>query len=237
MNIAIVDDEKISCMQLQALVKRYAQDHNLELTIETHTDPQAFIDGFCTGKYSIIFLDIYMGDITGLDVAEAIRKEEKDSMIIFCTTSVDSMPQAFLFHAFDYIVKPAKQERIQQLLDDALHVLPTVERFVTLNVNRQRINLKLADIVSVTTSGHYLDITDRTGEVYSIRMTLSQFQEQLQGDIRFLSINKGVVVNMDYVDRIEDGICILTDNSQFPVKIRELTQINQALHDYRFQKE
>lgn len=237
MNIAIVDDEKISCMQLQALVKRYAQEHNLEITIDYFTDPQVFLDTFTADRYAIIFLDIYMGDITGLDVAESIRKREKDAMIIFCTTSVDSMPQAFMYHAFDYIVKPAKPDRINQLLDDATHVLPEVERFVTLTINRQHINLRFSDIASITTRGHYLDVTVGNGDIHSVRMTLSQLMEDLDGDERFLSINKGVIVNMDFIRSIEDGICILVDDNQFPVKIRELTQINQAIHDYRFRKE
>lgn len=237
MNIAILDDEKISCMQLQALVKRYATDHNLEITIESYTEPESFLSHFEAGRYTIIFLDIYMGDISGLDVAESIRKIEPDAMIIFCTTSVDSMPQAFRFHAFDYVVKPAKPDRINQLLDDATNVLPTVERYITLSVNRQKVNLKYSDIAVASTSGHYLDITDGSGNVYTSRMTLSQLLEQLQDDGRFLSINKGIIVNMDYIRAIEDGICILQDNSQYPVKIRELTQINQAISDYRFSKE
>ena len=177
-----------------------------------------------------------MGDITGLDVAEAIRAKEKDAMIIFCTTSVDSMSKAFLIHAFDYIVKPAKPDRINQLMDDVLHFLPTVERYVTLNVNRQKLNVKLSDITAITTQGHYLMISDASGDTYNVRMTLSQLQEELAGDSRFLSINKGVVVNMDYIRTIEDGVCILEDDAQFPIKIRELTQIQQAISDYRFQK-
>ncbi|MBR6281975.1 MAG: LytTR family transcriptional regulator, partial [Lachnospiraceae bacterium] len=115
-------------------------------------------------------------------------------------------------------------------------VLPEVEHYVTISVNRQKYTLKRSDITSITTQGHYLIITNVDDEEFQSRNTLVQFMDELEQDERFLAINKGVVINMDYIDRIEDGVCILTDGQQFPVKIRELSQISQKIQDYRSHK-
>ncbi|MBR1629564.1 MAG: DNA-binding response regulator, partial [Lachnospiraceae bacterium] len=56
----------------------------------------------------------------------------------------------------------------------------------------------------------------------------------LEGDKRFLMINKGIVVNMDRIRTIEKGSCTMTDGTVFPIKVRKASQITQTWQNYIF---
>ena len=234
MKICIVDDEAECSEALQSLLNEYVTARGLDLEIDTFSDSASFLAVFHPDTYSLIFLDIFIDDMTGLEIAQQIRQQSDRCMLVFCTTSLDSMAGAFSTHAYDYIVKPVTAERVTKLMDDALRVLPKIERYLTFTCNRQEVRLFLSDCVSVTTSGHYLDITDRNDNVYRTRLTLSELREMTKSDERFLLINKGIVVNMDYIRTIEERICVLSNGEQFPIKVRESAEIAKQWQDYCF---
>ena len=103
------------------------------------------------------------------------------------------------------------------------------------NVLRMKVGEQFS--VSILSDDHRTIVTDHKGNRYDPLIGFSKLTAPLENESRFCLINRGILVNMDYIRAIEDGICILQDNSQYPVKIRELTQINQAISDYRFSKE
>ena len=146
------------------------------------------------------------------------------------------MPEAFRFHAFDYIVKPVTSSRIKTLLDDALKLLPSINRCITFVANRREITLPLSECLWTQSQGHYLHIKSRLGEEYVSRMTTRDFLSQIEGENRFLPINKGIVVNMDHIRRIEGTNCEMTDDTDFPIKVRQTAAIFKAWQDYIFTK-
>ena len=67
-------------------------------------------------------------------------------------------------------------------------------------------------------------------------MTLSQIQELLENDSRFLVINRGVLVNLDYVESMDGLICLMKDQRTFPLNTRKHVQLEQALIEHRFRR-
>lgn len=126
------------------------------------------------------------------------------------------MPDAFSCHAFDYILKPITRSRVFQVLLDAQKLLPGNSRYIEVNSNRQNIPVFLSDIQSAATDAHYLDIHLKDGNLVRTRMTASEFLKLTGEDCRFLVINKGLILNMDYIFNMENNSCIMTDGSRFP---------------------
>ncbi|MBQ7678191.1 MAG: LytTR family transcriptional regulator DNA-binding domain-containing protein [Lachnospiraceae bacterium] len=155
-------------------------------------------------------------------------------MIIFVTTSRENMPEAFRFHAFDYIVKPVSEERLRTLFDDALNVLPTMNRYMTFTADRREVKLLFSDCISAASSGHYLLIRAKSGEEYRTRMTIKEFTDMIDEDERFLAINKGIFVNMDHIRNITERTCIMANGQKFPIKVRESQLIERTWQNYCF---
>lgn len=236
MNICIVDDEQNCIDTLKGLLEKYASEHSISISFDTFDNGADFLDKYKPDYYDIVFLDIYIDTVTGMELAGAIRRQSENGMIIFCTTSVSDMPEAFRYHAFEYIIKPAEYPRIERIMDDAIAILPKLEQFIELPSGTGTGYAALSTIISVTTGGHYLDIMLGSGQVLTERMSLTAFTEQLKGDKRFLLINKGIMVNMDHISNIQDKVCIMDNDTRFPVKVRESASIKRYWQDYTFDK-
>ena len=234
MQIAIVDDEPEAIRSVKDPILSIAGQRGLPLIVKEFLTGEDFLAAFAPAAFDLVFLDIYIGALSGLDLAREIRSRDSGCMIIFVTTSRENMPEAFRFHAFDYIVKPVSEERLSALISDALAILPTVNRYMTFTANRQEVKLLFSDCVSAASSGHYLLIRAKSGEEYRTRMTLKEFIEIIGDDDRFLSINKGIFVNMDHIRSITERTCVMADGQHFPIKIRESQQIERTWQNYCF---
>ena len=67
-------------------------------------------------------------------------------------------------------------------------------------------------------------------------MTVSQLLGRLDGDPRFLSINKGIIVNLDHVSTMRDGLCTTKDGCRFPLRVRQRTRLINHWREYIFLK-
>lgn len=236
MNIAIVDDRPEERESLKTLLKEYTAINSLEIVLHEFPGGEDFLAEYAPFTYTVVFLDIYMEGMTGVETAEKIRETDTDTPVIFLTTSREHMGNAFSIHAFDYIEKPADREKLFKCMDDLLKT-KTVLYSEALDFSQDRTDhsLPFPDIVSVSTAEtNYLDITDRKGEVYHIRMTFSAVSERLCRDSRFLPVNRGLLVNMDYIVRFEEGTCRLKNGQKYPVYTRKAKETEQKWQNYIF---
>ena len=236
MNIAIVDDDVKDMEQIDGLLRLYASHHHSDIQTEYFQDPEAFLASYSPYKYSTIFLDIYMNDKNGVDTARKIREMDPDALIVFLTTSLDHMPSAFSLHAFDYVIKPAEKDRIFKLMDDITHQVTQDGKSFTYLDKKCECRILFSDILGIRSNGHYLHITDKNMQEHISRMTFSEAEVQLDGDNRFLLINRGTLVNMDYISDFGNGVCIVNDSIYLPYNVKKRKELEQTYRNYMFSK-
>ncbi|MBR6230062.1 MAG: response regulator transcription factor [Eubacterium sp.] len=237
MNIAIVDDLPNEIENLRGILAEYSAAVNIDLMVDEFSCGEEFLETYAPFEYTVIFLDIYMGGITGIETAETIRKTDRDTIIIFLTTSSEHMGSAFSIHAFDYIGKPAKKEKIFQVMDDILKRHTTIySQTLEFASDRQNHSIPVSDIVSIRTAeSNYLEITDRS-TVYHPRMTFSGVCDELKDEPSFILINRGILVNMDYIVKFRDGECFLKNGRQYPVFTKKMYETEKKWQNYIFNK-
>lgn len=98
----------------------YAYDPFFEIT--TYTDGESLLEDWSEHKilFDILFLDIYMPGLNGIETAGKIRAAMKDVKIIFISSSNEHYPEAYDVFAFNYILKPLNTEKLNRVLDQAL---------------------------------------------------------------------------------------------------------------------
>lgn len=116
--IAICDDRLEDIELLSGAL--YTYDNSFEII--TYTNGETLIEELLDSKHpvDILFLDIYMPGIDGIQTAQRIRTERKDIRIIFISSSREHYPQAYEVFAFNYILKPFDRERLYCVLDRAI---------------------------------------------------------------------------------------------------------------------
>lgn len=232
MRIAIVDDAAAERAGLAAVLRDYATVHSLEISTEEFQSGEDLLAGFHPFAFSVIFLDIYMDGMTGIETAKMIREQDDDMAIIFMTTSEEHRPDAFSVFATDYLIKPCSREAVFRTLDHLLHLRTEQEKRLSFTADRRDYNLPLSDIVSVEADGNYLCITDRNERTYRTRMTFRDAEDRL--DDRFIRIIKGVAVNMDHVVQMNEKICLTDTGSRLPMHSRNGKEVRQQWLNYKF---
>lgn len=236
MKIALVDDEQEYLDEMASLVHDFCTQHCCQMETVPFLNGESFLEAFEDGGFSAVFMDIYMDGIDGVATAIKMRGIDSRCVLVFLTSSMDFMPDAFSCHAFEYITKPFSMQRISQVLTDILEVIPPLQKYIEVVSGRKTVQIFLYEIASVITDVHYLDIALTSGETLHCRMAMPEFVKLTDGDFRFLPINKGIIVNAEYILEFKDNCCIMENGTKFPVRIRDRLKTEQAARDYHFRK-
>ena len=109
MRIALVDDEIIQIQNLRNLLGAELQRilPHVPHEIDSFSSGLSFLDHWEAGRYDIVVLDIFMGGITGVDVAKQIRLTDPNVKLVFCSHSNEFAAESYQVNAQYYLVKPA----------------------------------------------------------------------------------------------------------------------------------
>lgn len=234
MRVAVIDDESIFRMQLKMMVEKLSIAKGVQIIVDEFPGGREFLDSLSEKRYDIVFMDIYMPEMDGIETAKTLRKRTERTFLVFLTASDGHYPDAFSLHAFDYVTKPFTMERIDQVLTEILEHTPLDTAFIKISNAGKDERVKLKNIVSVTTDGHYLEIKKDDGVIKRARLTSGEFLEMTGSDKRFVIINRGIIVNMDYLNLIEGTEAYMSDGSTYPVSTRKLPELLQVVEEYKY---
>ena len=232
-----MDDNPLDLETLDRILKEYCAVNAIDAEISVFDDAQKLLDGYRPLQYTVIFLDIYMNSITGIEAARSVRNADPDTLLVFLTSSTDHMSEAFTLHAFDYIQKPVNACQIFRVMDDILKRRTESEsNRLSFYSNKRDYSLPYSEIVTVITNANYLEITDCHGNTYKTRMTFVAASTQLEQDKRFLRLLRGVLVNMDFIASFGSDTCRIKGGDELPINIRSRKSIEQTWRNYLFSK-
>lgn len=212
-NVVICDDEKSDVDKLKAVVEDFFKKENTDIIITTYTDGENLLDE--RAKADIIFLDIEMKKIDGIKTAEKIRRYNMNVPIVYVTNYADYWRRAYSVHAFDFIIKPYIKENVEKVLRDYMRMVEGLEeKRVLLKTMNGIINIRQADIYYfLIEKKKHISMTTVNG-VYIVRENLRDIYEKLD-ERQFYMSHKSCILNLCYVERLENGYDIIMENGEF----------------------
>lgn len=202
MRIAVCDDEKVIREQIEELVRGRLPDAD----IHSYETGDALLAGrIC---FDLIFLDIQMEGISGIDAAKILRKrnagEEREPVLIFITGIKEYVFEAFDVSAFHYLLKPLKEGKFTEVLERALK---EVEKSVLSKASSQKEQLffRTGKRTITVEKGQilYIESRKRKAEIHTqkemleIYATMNKLEEQLGEG--FYRCHRGYLINMAYI--------------------------------------
>lgn len=216
MRIAICDDVKEDLNLLKQNIIKYAKLKFIDFQIDEFSNGQELLSAYQKKAYPILFLDIYLNDLSGIDIAYKIRKASQNSRIIFTTTSQDFRAEGFDLNATHYLVKPITFKKLEDALNRCAILFCGSEKYLPVIVNREKINLLFRNILYIEVYGKTCSIHTHN-RIYNAYTTLSKIEEKLSSG-PFLRCHRCYIVNMNFIDRIIDKNFQLTNGEMVPIR-------------------
>ena len=199
MLIAIVDDIANERSLLTGRIQKQLKRRNVHADFLEYESGEAFLAASKTYKFAIVFMDIYMEDLNGIDTAKRFRVYEKDCLLIFTTTSTDHALEGFQVRAMHYLVKPYTENDISDLVDEILTRIPVPEKYIEVTANGVLVPVFYKDIIYAEHFSHMIHIHLTNQKTLITRQSFGGFTAPLLSDARFFICGRGVVVNLEHV--------------------------------------
>ena len=184
-------------------------------------------------EFNIIFLDIEMTGIDGINTAFVLRERGYDEIIIFLTSHTEFMPDAFKVKAFRFLDKPLNSEKFKEAFSEAKKEILNTEHILLSDRNGKTVYLKLTDIVYLEAYGDGTYIYDKNGNVYDTDRPLKVWKSQI-GSEHFFQIHKSFIVSYLYVSDIsKDGQVVMKGVKQpLDISRRNVVPFKNGFFDY-----
>ena len=230
MKIALVDDRQEELDRLKGILNKKL---NKDADIRTYPSGEAFLADWSPHSYDLVVLDIYMGEMTGLTVARAVREKDRDVRLVFCTTSNEFASESYDVGAHFYLHKPYSEERVETMLSRLNMEDYELYRAVCLPDGQK---VMLRNVLYTEYSNHAVTLYCKKGGNIRCYMTQTQLENLLCGNPYFTVCSKGIIVNLHEVESIQADTFRLTDGSKVPISRRRAAQVKDAFAAFRFEK-
>lgn len=218
-----IDDEPLA---LEVIKSHATKVSFLDLkgTFESATEALPFL---MQNPVELVFLDINMPDITGLDFSKLLPAS---SAFIFTTAYSDYAVDAFQLNALDYLLKPIDLHRFVQACQKAHRALKQTEainEYLFVKDGYDWVRVTVADLLYVESEGNYLTFKEKNRKTLT-RMTLTEAQGMLP-DQHFFKIHKSYLVNLNHIQKIERHQVIISNGDVVPLSATYREALLEAL--------
>ena len=229
LNISVVDDEVIFVEHLINKITELCDKMKIECTIDKYSNGYDILENY--KSYHLIFLDIEMPSIDGIETAKKINELKGDSEVpffVFITSHDELVFDALKSFPYSFIQKSNVNDEtsISELI---IKISKTIEnncKTLIIRTNRQEVVLKIADILFIEKYKNYSYIHTKP-EKYSVRSSLV-FYEELLSDFGFIRCHEGYIVNLNNVSKILDKAILLANNETVPMSRNKCKMVKEA---------
>ncbi len=233
MEIAIVDDVEQDRLHMEQLVLNWSQLQNEEIQLTLFDSGENFLENLKPGQFSIVFLDLFMGGINGMDTARMMRRRGYTCQIVFVTSSDEYAIQGYEVDAANYLLKPVEAPALDQAFQHCLSRLGKDRAVITVTSNRSTISIPLKQIVWIEAQRNALLFHTDSGLIKSY-MTVENLSKMLEGYAQFLHCCKGILVNMDRIATVGEDDFVMDNDEHVQIRKRGASQVKREYLHYLF---
>ncbi|WP_314347829.1 LytTR family DNA-binding domain-containing protein [Fusobacterium massiliense] len=216
-NCIIVEDELPAREELKYFLN---EEKEIKL-IEEFESPLDTLNFLEKNKIDVVFLDINMPDMNGINLGKIISKIYPEVKIIFITAYKDYAVDAFEVKAFDYLLKPYSEERIRNLLKSLVST-KSVDNILNRNTSLKKITINMDEKIYVLslTDVDYIEANEKETLIfankkrYVSKIKISKWEEMLEG-YNFYRCHRSYIINLDKIVEIEQWF-----NSSWIIKLK-----------------
>lgn len=212
--IAIVEDNEAAADKLKGFLERFGSENEENFEITVFKEAVGFLDGY-RQIYDMVFMDIELPGINGLEAARRMRMVDRKITLIFVTNMARFAVKGYEVDAADYLVKPVHYGDFELKLRRIITRHKEADEAILVVRQSGFLRLLLREIRYVEVRGHKLIFHTETGEVTG-GGTLLKTEEKLQGK-GFLRCNKCYLVNQRHIVAVDGYTLLMTGGEEIQI--------------------
>lgn len=212
--IAVCDDEKYMSDLIKTMVSDFFRRKNMEIVILQFADGEQLLR--YDKKIDILFLDIQMKGIDGMETARRLRERMFKGFLIFITVLKEMVFQSFEVQAYDYLVKPIEERHFQKTMERLFQSLKNAgEANLLVQKGYESSIISFDDIV-------FCEIIDRKVYLHLSSSEVIDFYDRIENlesrlDDRFFRCHRSFLINLKYLKSYKNGMAYMENGRQVPV--------------------
>jgi len=223
------------CQQLEKKLKVVQSTINYILSVDVFNDGQELIKYLNDGnRFDIIYLDIEMKNIGGIEVRKTIRETLKDehTKIVFVSAHKSYSFDLHKVRAMDFLIKPISQENITESINTAISLLKKPNKYFTYVKENKQEKIPVNNIICFESCGRQVKIVAAYGNDYFYGK-LSDLIVKLDNDM-FYAVHKSYIINYNRIKESTYEELLMSNGDKIPISQSHRKEVRKKLLDKRF---
>lgn len=226
LTIAICDDDRAAADTIESLLQECAAEENIEINCEAFYNGAALAETAAeqAACFDIVYLDIEMDSMNGIQTARALRKQDLPLLLIYVSGHEEYLKELFATEPFRFLSKPIDREEFHRVFSDACRRLKSRAGYFSYNYNKTLHKIPFSRISYFESRGRRLCIhtvcgnpEDQDTNVFYGKMNVLEHRLPPPPGCRFLRIHQSFLVNFDYIKSIGSCEIIMMDGTALPI--------------------
>lgn len=217
-NIAICDDNIAICSEIENILLKYAQKNSIKFNIDIFYSGEEIYNFLTNGdKYNIIFMDIEMRKLNGIQLGLKIRDELEDEItkIVYISSYEGYAMELFDIRPFNFIIKPIDKEKIIKILDKLISILNIEYHIFNYKKDKNIHKVHIKDILYFEGFNKNTMLVTKKEEIL-INYNLKDIFKELV-DYQFFYSHRSYLVNYNSIVRFESDKLLMSNGKFIPI--------------------
>ena len=214
--IAFCDDNTLQLDIIRDIFEGYDRK-SYDITADFFTSGSSLYEKVkSSGAYDIYILDMIMPDMTGIELASALRINDSNGIIIFLTSSVEHAVSSYDVNAFYYMLKPVDREKLYRVLDRAVALVGNKSQDFIVNSTNGDVSIATSSIVWIEHVNRRCTFYLSSGkfvESKTIRSSFREYVSMLTSYRNFAFCGASAMVNLSFVQAVDSSCVMFSDGS------------------------
>ncbi len=213
-HIAICDDEKHMSDYIRTMTSDFFRKKNREIYFRTFSSGEELLN--CDGQIDILFLDIQMKGMDGLETARKLRAGKFRGFLIFITVLKEMVFQSFEVQAYDYLVKPVDEKQFEKTMERLFTSMQNIgEDSLLVQQGYERRIIPKDEIVFCEVIDRKIYLNLASGEVVDYYERIENLETKL--DRHFFRCHRSYLINLKHLKGYKNGTAYMDNGKEVPV--------------------
>ena len=231
MRIAIIEDEQVHRELLDTYIRKWGIDSKVMLTIEHYENAESFLFHWEDMNFDVLFVDIQMSGMNGMELARQIRTKDVNTTIVFTTGIADYLEEGYEVAALRYLLKPISEEKVFACLKLVSEMRKTDDCVIIHTSNEEMRKLSEEEINYVEAMGHGSRIGIAYGGEIECKESLSELEQLLDRE-EYRKCHRSYLCRVGNIHQIDKERIYFDDGNSIPVSRRMYQEMNKAFIEY-----